>query len=231
MTFSITSSVFDLLPALRVGILSVKGANNAGEHPEITQLLRDAEASVRLRFTEENYGSDPGITAFQEAHRAFGNNPKRYYPSHYALLKRVIKGGTLPLINPLVDLYNTLSLRYTLPVGGEDLDRSNGNILLDRAEGSEPFIPLGETNNDPPDPGEVVYKDDTGVLCRKMNWRESDRTKLSADTKNLVLVVESLLPTDALEDILEELSDLVSRFCGGSQARAILTRGSPMADL
>jgi len=231
MTFSITPSVFDLLPALRVGILSVKGANNAGEHPEITQLLRDAEASVRLRFTEENYGSDPGITAFQEAHRAFGNNPKRYYPSHYALLKRVIKGGTLPLINPLVDLYNTVSLRYTLPVGGEDVDRCEGNILLDRADGSEPFIPLGETNNDPPDPGEVVYKDDAGVLCRKMNWREADRTKLTADTKNAVLVVESLLPTDSLEDIMGELSSLVSRFCEGSQERALLTRESPSMDL
>jgi len=231
MTFSISPSVFDLLPALRVGILVVKEADNSGSPAAITEFLRAQEASVRLRFSEETYGSDPGITAFQEAHRAFGSNPKRYYPSHYALLKRVIKGGTLPTINPLVDLYNALSLRYTLPVGGEDVDRCEGNILLDRADGTEPFIPLGETTNDPPEPGEVVYRDDAGVLCRRMNWREADRTKLTVDTKNLVLVVESLLPTDTLEDILEELSGLVARFCGGSQARAVLMRESPSINL
>lgn len=231
MRLSVSPAVFDLLPALRVGILSVKGANNAGEHPELSQRLREAEESVRIRFTEETYGSDPGITAFQEAHRAFGNNPKRYYPSHYALLKRVIKGGTLPQINPLVDLYNAFSLTHTLPVGGEDIDKCEGNIVLDRAEGDEPFVGLGESANEPPDPGEIVYKDDAGVLCRKMNWREADRTKLTAETKNLVLVIESLLATDPLEDILKDLASTVARFCGGSSQTHILDRSAPAADI
>lgn len=222
MQFSITPAVFDLLPALRVGLLRVSGVSNAGEHPEVARLLREAEDTLRRKYTDETFKDAPHIVQFFEAHRAFGNNPKRYYPSHFALAKRVLKGGNLPSINPLVDLYNVLSLRYLLPVGGEDTDRCSGDIVLDRATGTEPFIELGGTQNEPPEPGEVVYKDAQGVLCRKMNWREADRTKLTQDTTNAVLVIESLDMSDPLPEILQDLQSLVSGCCGGSHAEHIL---------
>ena len=222
MQFSISSAVFSLLPALRVGALVVKGASNKDAHPEITALLRDAEHGLRARYTDETFKDAPHIVQFFEAHRAFGNNPKRYYPSHFALAKRVLKGGTLPSINSFVDLYNILSLKYLLPVGGEDLDRCTGDIVLDRATGTEPFVALGETQNEPPEAGEVIYKDKEGVLCRRMNWREADRTKLTQETTNAVLVIESLDPADPLQEILAELQALVQKYCGGETAIHIL---------
>jgi DNA/RNA-binding domain of Phe-tRNA-synthetase-like protein len=229
--FSISPSVFALLPTLRVGVLSVENADNATTHPEVELLLREAEASLRSRLTEDTFKDHPHIVQFFEAHRGFGNNPKRYYPSHFALAKRVIKGGSLPSINALVDLYNVLSLKYVLPVGGEDLNTCSGDITLDRASGSEPFIPLGETQNEPPEAGELVYKDAEGVLCRKMNWREADRTKLTPETTNAVLVIESLDPSDPLSEILAELLKLVGKFCGGTQRSFILDGAQPLVEL
>lgn len=231
MQFSIISAIFDLLPALRVGALVVKDASNRDAHPEIAALLREAENGLRSRYTDETFKDAPHIVQFFEAHRAFGNNPKRYYPSHFALAKRVLKGGTLPSINTFVDIYNVLSLQSLLPVGGEDLDRCTGDIVLDRATGTEPFVALGESQNEPPEPGEVVYKDSAGVLCRRMNWREADRTKLTQETKNAVLVVESLDPADPLPEILSALRALVQKYCGGTTATHLLDRGQPMASL
>jgi len=225
MQFSVSSSVFDLLPSLRVGVLVIRKTDNRKTHPEVTALLREAEGSLRARLTEDTFKDHPHVVQFFEAHRSFGNNPKRYAPSHFALAKRVLKGGTLPTINTFVDLYNTLSLRHLLPVGGEDLDHCKGDIVLDRATGNEPFIELGGTQNESPEPGEVVYKDSEGVLCRKMNWRESDRTKLTTETKNAVLVIESLQETDPLSAILGELQALVSKFCGGSNSTFVLDGG------
>ncbi|MDO8468736.1 MAG: phenylalanine--tRNA ligase beta subunit-related protein [Candidatus Peribacter sp.] len=224
MRFSISPAVFDLLPQLRVGALVVRGASNRDTHPEVAALLRSAETDLRSRYTDETFKDAPHIVQFFEAHRAFGNNPKRYYPSHFALAKRVLKGGTLPSINTFVDLYNVLSLQYLLPVGGEDLDRCSGDIVLDRATGTEPFIALGETENVPPEAGEVVYKDAEGVLCRRMNWREADRTKLTPETVNAALVIESLDPTDPLQEILEELQALVEKHCGGTLSTLTLDR-------
>lgn len=224
MQFSVTPTVLELLPTLRVGALVVRGASNENAHPEVAALLRDAEAGLRSRYTDETFKDAPHIVQFFEAHRAFGNNPKRYYPSHFALAKRVLKGGTLPSINTFVDLYNVLSLQYLLPIGGEDLDRCTGDIVLDRATGAEPFIALGETQNEPPEAGEVVYKDQEGVLCRRMNWREADRTKLTQETKNAVLVIESLDPADPLPEIISELQALVQKYCGGNSTTHILER-------
>ncbi|MDD5041482.1 MAG: phenylalanine--tRNA ligase beta subunit-related protein [Candidatus Peribacteraceae bacterium] len=224
MQFSVSPSVSDLLPALRVGILLVHGAENKKAHPEVAQLLRDSENGLRSRYTDETFKDAPHIVQFFAAHRAFGCNPKRYYPSHFALAKRVLKGGTLPSINTFVDLYNVLSLRHLLPVGGEDLDRCTGDIVLDRATGTEHFIALGETQNDPPEAGELVYKDQEGVLCRRMNWREADRTKLTQETVNAVLVIESLDSADPLAEILAELQALVMQFCGGTCETFLLDR-------
>ncbi|MFH1444161.1 MAG: phenylalanine--tRNA ligase beta subunit-related protein [Candidatus Peregrinibacteria bacterium] len=231
MQFFISPSVLNLLPTLRVGVLCVKGASNNKAHPQVETLLRDAETGLRARLTDETYKEHPHIVQFFEAHRAFGNNPKRYAPSHFALAKRVLKGGALPSINTLVDLYNVLSLRHLLPVGGEDLDHCSGDIVLDRATGSEAFVELGGTQDDPPASGEVVYKDDEGVICRKMNWREADRTKLTQQTTNAVLVIESLDVSDPLPVILEELEALVAQYCGGVTTTHLLGRETPMVNL
>lgn len=231
MQFFIAPSVLDLLPTLRVGVLVVRGASNKEAHPEIAALLREAEAGLRSRYTDETFKDATHIVQFFEAHRAFGNNPKRYYPSHFALAKRVLKGGALPSINTFVDLYNVLSLKYLLPVGGEDLDCCTDNIVLDRATGSEPFIALGETQNEPPLSGEVVYKDQEGVLCRRLNWREADRTKLTQQTTNAVLVIESLDPSDPLPEILSELQTHVQQYCSGTTATHLLDRGQPTVEL
>ena len=83
------------------------------------------------------------------------------------------KGGEIGPINPLVDIYNGLSLKYGIPVGGEDIDKFEGNVRLTLASGDEEFMTLGSEKSEPPSPGEIVYKDDAGAICRCFNWREA----------------------------------------------------------
>jgi len=66
--------------------------------------------------------------------------------------------------NPVVDIYNSISLRYGLPCGGEDVDTFVGDVRLTQANGTEPFLPLGSDDNAPPYEGEIVYKDDAGAI-------------------------------------------------------------------
>lgn len=104
-----------------------------------------------------------------------------------ALLKRVNKGNHIGTINPLVDIYNPISLKYAIPCGGEDMDTFVGNVRLTKAIGNEDFIILGTDKNSPPFEGEIVYKDEEGAICRCWNWRESLRTMLMEGTKNAFL--------------------------------------------
>ena len=84
-------------------------------------------------------------------------------------------------MNWLVDLYNAVSVMHGLPVGGEDLAAFAGPIRLIRATGAETFdtVKDGQPVNDPPAPGEVVWADDLGVTCRRWNWRQGTRTRLT----------------------------------------------------
>jgi DNA/RNA-binding domain of Phe-tRNA-synthetase-like protein len=45
----------------------------------------------------------------------------------------------MPALDPIVDLYNAVSLRYAIPVGGENIAAYQGSPRLVMAEGTEPF--------------------------------------------------------------------------------------------
>ena len=104
---------------------------------------------------------------------AFGCRASRYLSAE-ALLKRVARGGELPAINRLVDLYNAISVTHALPLGGEDADQVRGDVVLMPAAGDEEF-----DGGDPPAPGEIVWRDDLGVTCRAWNWRQGVRTRIT----------------------------------------------------
>lgn len=190
MILTIEPKIFEQFPSLRVGVVVVEGADNGTHQPEIMKLLRAAEREADARYGGSVTGEMPEIACWRRAYKAFGAND--YRSSVEALLRRALKGDALPDINPLVNLYNALSLKYRIPFGGEDLDKVQGNIVLGYAQGYEPCVLIGETENRPPKPGEIVYKDDAGVLCRRWNWREADRTKLGATTTRAILVCEDL---------------------------------------
>ena len=115
-------------------------------------------------------------------------------------MRRTLKGEPIRPILPLVDIYNAVSLEHLLPVGGEDLDSIEGDLRLTRASESEPPVRLlGEAEERAPKPGEVIYTDDRGAICRRWNWKEADRTKLTESTRTAVLVLEALPPMTEYE--------------------------------
>jgi DNA/RNA-binding domain of Phe-tRNA-synthetase-like protein len=151
------------------------------------------------------------MEAWRAAFRAFGANPKKTPCSVEALWKRVQKNGSLPSIDPVVDLYNALSIRFGACFGGEDLDRYAGSPRLVVARGDEPFdtvrdgVPVVEH----PEIGEIVWRDDRGVTCRRWNWRQCKRTALNEDSRNLWFVIDRLPPMP-IEELLRAGNELVA---------------------
>ncbi|TDC09229.1 cytoplasmic protein [Nonomuraea longispora] len=156
-----------------------------------------AEASAAPVQTEK-------IDAWKDAYRAFGAKPQRTRPSVDALTRRM----PLPEINQVVDAYNSISVKHALPIGGEDLDHYSGPARLVRASGEE----ASEEALGTPDPGEVIWRDDIGVTCRRWNWRQVVRTRLTEETTNAIFLLERLEPMSLVElkQAGEELADLLS---------------------
>jgi DNA/RNA-binding domain of Phe-tRNA-synthetase-like protein len=225
--FIIDERIFSAFPDSLIGVISARNIDNSAESAEVLHNLHQEELRARERFLNQQVSEHPHILPWRETYRKFGAKPKDYQSSVENLIRRVFKGYSLPHINMLVDLYNTISLRYVIPAGGEDLDRIEGEIQLTFASDDEPPIKLlGEPEARSPKPGEVIYKDRVGAICRRWNWKEADRTKLTKDTTNAVLVIEAFPPIlePQLNSILAELTQLVTSNCGGAICATILNQ-------
>ena len=227
MNLIIADTIFDDFPNVVLGVVIMHNIDNSQDHAEITALLRQAEAELPNKFGETPVIEHPHIATWREAYRKFGAKPKDYPSSIENLTRRILNGAQMGHINNLVSLYNVISLRHILPVGGEDLDKINGDVLLTRAGDDESAIVLlGEKEARAPRPGEILYKDDVGAICRRWNWKEADRTKLTQETKKAFLVIEALppFPRETLETAIRELADLVRQYCGGEISTTFLDK-------
>jgi len=202
---SIDPAVFALAPGFRAMSIVVEAAPVTC--PEVAgQALKRA---CRQVLEQDVAWADAHLAAWAEVFKAFGAKAKRTPCSADALRKRVLRDGVMPAIDPVVDLYNAISIQYALPVGGENIAAYVGAPRLVIADGSESFdtVKEGEVVYESPEPGEVIWRDDRGVTCRRWNWRQGVRTRLDAQARQMWFILESLpaMPLAALQQASDDL--------------------------
>jgi len=176
---------------------------NGESTDEIKSVLEEANNEAKKYLTKEVLSENPIIAVWREAYRKF-KTKKGVRSSIEALLKRVEKGAGISTISPLVDIYNSASLKYGLPVGAEDIETFEGNLVLGVTAGNDEFYALGDTENSPTLDGEVCYRDDKGAVCRCFNWRDGQRTMITENTKKAFVVIE-YVNSERNEDIEKAL--------------------------
>ncbi|MCO5215791.1 MAG: B3/4 domain-containing protein [Thermomicrobiales bacterium] len=190
--FVVEQAFWSIFPTAQIGVLVVHGIDNAPrEDVAIQSALAAAHETARAHVPHETWTENDVVKRWRNAFQQF-KTKKGARSSIEALLKRVSNGNQIGSINPLVDVYNTISLTYGVPVGGEDLAKINGDVRLTVAAGGESFLPLGAEEDEPALAGEVAYLDDAGAICRCWNWRETVRTMLTEDTTDAIMVLEAV---------------------------------------
>lgn len=219
MNFKIDRKIFERFPGLTIGFVICKDLDNSGNPEEIQKKIRNQENNIREKYSAETLSQTPKIDVWRKAYSSFGAKPKENKSSVENLYRLILRGINLRHINKLVDVYNLISLKHMVPIGGEDIDKIQGDVILTFAESNEPAVLLlGDKEPKPPRAGEVIYKDNISAICRRWNWREADRTKFTEDTKNCFLVIEGLPPAtkQEIENAAKELKNLVQKFCNGN---------------
>ncbi|BDR60020.1 B3/B4 domain-containing protein [Lactobacillus xylocopicola] len=194
MTALIVDQEFwSLFPDAQIFAIELRNIDNhiPTDQTEYQLLLSQAEEQAKSFLTAPDFKNNSVIAEWRTVMTKF-KKKKGARASIEALLKRVDQGHTFTPINPLVDIYNSISLTYGVPCGGEDLDTLTGTMHLGLAQGNEAFYPIGSDKNDPPRPQEVIYYDTSGAVCRSLNWRDGERTMLTERTKNAILIIEGI---------------------------------------
>jgi DNA/RNA-binding domain of Phe-tRNA-synthetase-like protein len=230
MKFKIDPQIFARFPGIRIGVLILQGIDNGKGQQGALKILREEEKKQNSLLQGVDFGTLPETAGWRPIYEAFGSKPRDYRSSVEALLRRVRAGsGSLPSINPLVDLYNYISIHYYLPVGAEDLGKVVGDIKLTYAKGNESGKYIGGVEEETCYSGEVIYRDQEGFICRRWNWREADRTKIDENTKNAVLVIEALpvVSDEKLMSVLGEAKRLIEEQLGGRAMQKVLSVNDP----
>lgn len=222
MVFTIDEGLFSLFPALQVGAVVCEIDNiRYGEDG-----LEDAVDDLMVHFSFERPQDHPNIKAWREAFKKIGIAPTKYPSSIESLVRRALKGGPFPRFNPIIDLYNSIALKYLVPIGGHAISGIDGDIHLTFADGTETFVPMDMGELETVEKGEVIYRDDKDALTRRWLWKSSNKGRIESETIRAFLVVHVMpgLPEWLAEKVVKDLIDgiLVNEY-GRIVHREILT--------
>jgi DNA/RNA-binding domain of Phe-tRNA-synthetase-like protein len=229
MLFSIQKELFHFLPDLTIGVVVARSVDNTHPSPEMSDLLTQTLEELRKNFMVDKPQEHPKIKPWRTAFSKLGISGSKFPSSIESMTRRMLKGDPFPKINPLVDLYNSVSLKYLIPMGGHDLDTLKGNIHLRFTEGWEPFTPMGGGETAMVPKGELVYCDDKEVLTRNWVWRQCEKDKTTEKTKNIFIPIDVLgeVGRESADEIIRELSRLIPTYFGGTIFSATLNSENP----
>lgn len=207
MFFTIDEGLFSLFPALQVGVVVCEIDNiRYGEDG-----LEDVVDDLTVHFSFERPQDHPNIKAWREAYSKMGISLTKYPSSLESLLRRALKGGPFPRFNPIVDLYNSMSLKYLVPIGGHAINAVDGDIRLTFADGTEKFVPMDMGEQEEVEKGEVIYKDDRDALTRRWLWKHANKDRIESETTCALLTVHVMdgLPSWVCEQVVKDLAESI----------------------
>lgn len=207
-------------PGLTVALVEADITN-----PETQDELWNQITTVALRLKDsyemEMVNKRPAIAATRTAYKAFGKEPNRYRPSAEALTRRAVKGLELYRTLAVIDLVNLVSLATGHSIGAFDRDHIEGDTLtLGVGREGEPYeaIGRGQLNIQ----GLPVWRDKIGGVGTPTS--DNDRTKLSPETRRLVMTVNMYSDEPSAEETVGMITELLARYASATNITTRLYR-------
>lgn len=148
------------------------------------------------------------ILLSRNAYKKLGKDPSRYRLSSESLVKRVVKGNDLYIVNNIVDINNLISLHTCYSVGTYDLDKVTGSIIFTVGKENERYEGIGR--------GSInleslpVFEDEEG----KFGSTTSDSVKamITDDTTHILMNIIAFEEDENLETYIEYSKALLEKF-------------------
>lgn len=225
IAFQYHPDILQRFPNLTGGVILARRLQGGPTPDSLAAEYQAEQQAVIARIGGRPLSELPSLAAWRTAFRTFGVEPTQYRCAAEALLRRLTKKGDIPCINRLVDIGNLVSIRYALPIAVFDTRALEGPVTVHFADGSEPFLPLGESQAEHPEPGEVVFSDPTGrVIARRWCWRQSDDSAARETTTDVIITIEAQHEGGQaeVEVAIDDLTHLLRQYAGGDYTSAVL---------
>lgn len=228
--FQYDPAILTRYPTIIGGVILARDIGNGPTPEGLRERYQQEQQATLARLGNTPLSQIESLNAWRKAFRGFGVDPTQYRSAAEALLRRLTKKGDIPSVNMLVDLGNLVSIRYALPVAVIDSREISGGITVHFASGEERYTTLGQSAEGRPEPGEVVFTDQTGlVYARRWCWRQSEQSAAQPDTTQAIITIEGH-HAQARQDIqaaLEDLQELLGTYTQGNWQAGILDATHP----
>lgn len=167
--------------------------------------------------SDESIKKNKIIQGFYDLHKETQVPKRKNIPASENLLKLLLKKREMTSINPVVDIYNIISMQSKLALGAHDIAKVKGNITLRLTDGSENFIPLGQSERKEVKSGIYSYIDDDNDIICYLEVRQVDKTKVTEDSQDIFFIVQGNQETSQheIDEVAKELITVVTYYLGG----------------
>lgn len=216
MNFFVEQAVLDA--GVKILFATVRGADNRSSCEQWQEYRTQALKELVQRYEEIDFHADAVLEGYHILHERTGVKRRKNIPASENLIRLLRKHRDLPYINQAVDIYNLISLESKLALGAHDMDHVDGNVTLCFTDGSERFVPIGQSEPVPVAPHEYSYCDDANEILCRLEIRQVEKTKVEQATKNLFYIVQGndATPEILLRETAERIVEQTTFFCGGT---------------
>jgi len=199
----------------------IEGLQNV-EYDSKFEPILDAQLNWLLSNMEDNpdfIKEDTILSGFRNLHERTGASNRKNIAAPENLLKTIFKHHSIPRINLLVDIYNTISIKYKLALGAHDLAAIQGNIYLKFTSGNEKYVPLGTTEPKKVPANHYSYIDSSDEILCYLDVRQVNKSLVVPETTDCFFVVQGNSETSHqyIEEATAELIELTKKFCDGNE--------------
>jgi len=206
-------------PGLAAQIVRIRGVEVRREHPELERFKAEVAGRVRARWTLDELREHPVFRAYRDFFWRIGVDPTKTRPAAEALIRRILRGRTLPKINTLVDVYNLASVDTAVALAAFDEDGLVGELLMREAGAGEEFLGIGMEKPRVLQGGEAVVADGEKLIAI-YPYRDAEACKITEGTERTLILVCGVpnIDDETLTRAGRVALEYVTRFCGGSEA-------------
>ena len=207
LNITVSSELFEAYPTAAIGVLEVSRIENNGSADPFIEEKKQLEKELRDQYNgyeRSDFNALPVIAAYRSYYKLF----KKSYHVQLQLESIVLKGKTLPNVNPLVDLNFMAEMQTLVLAAGHDVDKLNQPIQFDLSREGDKITQLnGEIremrSND------MIMRDASQVSC-SIIYGQDNQSPISQETTRALYVVYA--PDGVPEETIQRFFTLLKQY-------------------
>ena len=220
MEVAISDQVRTAYGGLRLAFVEIHGMEIGADSTKVTDLLNETSERISKSITLEAVKDRPDFRAYRDFFWRLGVDPTKTRPASEALIRRILKGSSIPRINDFVDAYNIASIGTGVPIAAFDLGTIDADVTLRFSDPGEEFLGIGMSSSRMLEQGILIMSSGEDVIA-VYPYRDAEESKISLETVDAVLI-SCGVPGISVENLTEAAGrarDFVISICGGHPSK------------